>query len=163
MAKIVKIPDTDNVLRYAKKKHLIWQLDSSDNQEKIIGCFPDLFKLRDDPEFNKKNGGPEKALSVNWLEFFQCSAEKNIQKAVDDFCSARTIKKHDAFAKLNVGAFKMMCNRHSAKVRIIHDAKRSSVKSHSSITQLPQDNALLLDDLCEMAFKALMPAGRFIK
>jgi hypothetical protein len=153
MAKTTNIPDSDNVLRYAKNKHL-----KRDNNKQIYGCFHDLFKLRDDDDFIKIHGKSEKNLSVNWLEFFNGNNEQRLQKAIQDICSKRTVKKNDRFTKLNVGEFKNTCEEYSAKVRIIHDAKltKSKVKSHSSITQLPQDNLLLLDDLCTLAFKSLI-------
>ncbi len=163
MAKIENIPDADNVLRYAKKTHLAWDLSSEENPV-ITGCFPDLFKLRDNPEFNMKHSGPEKYLSVNWLEYFSGTEAEILQKTVADFCSVRAIKKFDAFAKLNVGEFKKTCLSRAAKVRIIHDAKESSpIKSHSRITQLPQNNAQLLSDLCELAIQSIIPASEFIK
>lgn len=163
MAKIKNISDSDNILRYARKKHLDWELDSKGNPVAIRRCFPDLFKLRDDSAFIRNHGRAESNLSVNWIEFFAGDAEGQLRQTVDDFCSARTIKKHDAFAKLNTGEFKKVCLSHSAKVRVIHDAKKSAVKSHSSITRLPQDNPLLFDDLCEMAFKSLLQAAMFIR
>lgn len=163
MAKITNIPDTDNVLRYAKKTHLAWELDLNGNPVKVTGCFPDLFKLRDNPDFNKNHGGPEKYLSINWVEFFEGDEECRLQQTVNDFRSSRKIKKSDAFAKLNAGEFKSVCMARAAKVRIIHDAKESlRNKSHGRITQLPQDDALLFDDLCEMALNALIPVSRFI-
>ena len=160
MAKITNIPDTDNVLRYAKKTHLAWKPDDK-GIPVVVGCFPALFELRDNPEFNKQNNGPEKSLSVNWIEFFTGDEWQQLRQTVEDFSSARTINRPDAFAKLSVREFKKVCRVHSAKVRIIHDAEKSKIKSHSSINQLPQDNALLFDDLCEMAFNSLIPAAKF--
>lgn len=162
MAKIANIPATDNILRYARKRHLFWNLDSNGNPEKITGCSPDLFRLRDNPEFNKNNLGPETYLSVNWIEFFSGDEAEQVRQTVIDFCSVRTIGKNDAFVKLNVDAFKNVCRPHKAKVRILHEPTKN-IKSHGSIRRLPQDNALLLDDLCEMAFKALIPAGSYIR
>jgi hypothetical protein len=154
MAKTVNIPDTDNIIRYAKKKHLSWKFDCKGNPVKIIGCFPDLFKLRNDPQFNKKNSGPEKYLSVNWIEFFPGDEAKQLRQAIDDFYSVRTVGKNDTFVKLIVNDVKKVCRSHKAEVRILHEPTRH-IKSHGSIRRLPQDNDLLLDDLCEMAFKTL--------
>ncbi|MFH1158737.1 MAG: hypothetical protein V1721_07665 [Pseudomonadota bacterium] len=160
MAKVTNIPEADHVLRHAKKKHLEWGLDS-EGKKAILGCFPDVFKLRDDTEFIRQHGKPEVSLSVNWIEFFSGDEEKQLQQAVKDFCSIRPIKQCGAFAKLNVGKLKKVCQEHSAKVRVIHDAERSAIKSHSSITQLPQNNAMLFIDLCELAFDSLIPATKF--
>jgi hypothetical protein len=163
MAKISNIPDSDNVLRFAKKKHLIWELDAEGKPVEIKGCYHDLFKLRNDEEFIKKHGGPEKSLSVNWLEFFKGDDAYNFKQAVADFLgSSRELKKTEAFAKLNVGEIKSICTSHSAKVRIIHDADNSTIKSHGSVNQLPQDNSFLFDDLCELAMKAIFPAKKII-
>ena len=139
MAKISKITDADNVLRYARKRHLLW----NEETKTIIGCDHELFKLR----YGEKN------LSVNWVEFFDGKPEEQIKKCIADFAIGFSIKKRDMFAKLNVGKFKGICLSHNAKVRIIHDSK---TKSHTSITQLPQDNDLLFDDLCNLAFKNVL-------
>lgn len=158
MAKISNIPDTDSILRFAKKRHLSWELDEAGNPIEIKSCYHDLFKLRTDEEFIKKHGAPEKALSVNWVDFFTGDHEQRIAKAIADFLgTARTVNKKEAFAKLNVGEVKKICENHSAKIRIVHDAKTTStIKSHSSITQLPQENSLLFDELCEIALKGII-------
>ena len=148
MSKVSNIPDAHNILRHAKKKHLGWELDSNGKPLSIKTCYPDLFKLRQ----------LEKALSVNWIEFFDGTEQERIEKTIKDFSSSYEVKKYDAFAKFNVGEFKKICIEHSAKVRVIHEATKS-IKSHSSITQLPQDNALLLDDLCKVAYGALVRSG----
>ncbi len=150
MAKTTNIPDTDNVLRYARKKHLFWDLDSQGKPVSILGCSPELFKLTD----KDKNSG----LSVNWVEFFEGNNEHRLKQTIQDFCSNYNVEKHYRFTQLNVGEFKKTCEEHSAKTRIIHDAEltKSKIKSHSSITQLPQNNDLLFDDLCTLAFKSFI-------
>ncbi|MSP43865.1 MAG: hypothetical protein EXR08_10985 [Alphaproteobacteria bacterium] len=148
-------------MRHAKNTHLFKKPDGCGNPE-IVGCVHDLVKLRDEAEFNKKHGGPEKYLSVNWLEFFEGKEEERLHQFAEDFGSARKIKKSDTFVKLNVGTFKAICQMRSAKVRIIHDPGGSTIKSHGSIRQLPQDDDLLFDDLCELAFTGLLSASSFI-
>lgn len=162
MAKVSNIPEADHILRHARQRHLKWELDSKGKPVAILRCFPDLFKLRNSPEFIRKHGEPEQALSVNWIEFFDGDSKDQLQQTVKDFRSVIKIKKSEAFAKLNVGEFKGVCKKHSAKVRIIPDAKKSTIKSHSSITQLPQDNAMLFNDLCNLAFDSLIPAKKFL-
>lgn len=162
MAKIKNIPAENNVLRYARRKYLAWKMDENGDGARIVGCFPDVFKLRDNAEFNKKNSGPEKYLSVNWIEFFPGDEEEQLGQTVGDFCSVWSVGKNDAFVKLSVDEFKKVSRSHKAEVRILHEPTKY-IKSHGSIRRLPEDNALLLDDLCVMASKALIPATRFKK
>lgn len=152
MAKVTNIPDCDNVLRHVRRKHLFWELDSHGNPLSIVGCSPEIFKLREKDEGD---------LSVNWIEFFEGNYEQRLKKTIKDFCSNYSVKVSDRFTQFNVMEFKDICNEYSIKVRIIHDAelKKSKARSHSSITNLPQDNLLFFDDLCKLAFKLLIPTN----
>ncbi len=151
MTKQTTIPDSGHVLRCVKNKHLI-----RDHRNTVIGCYPDLFKLRTDADFIARTGSKEQSLSVNWVEHFKGSEEQQIAETINDFMSART-GKPPRFTKLNVGAFKNVCKSYSAQVRVVHDAdKKAKIKSHSSIRKLPQDNDILFNDLCDLAYDSLL-------
>jgi hypothetical protein len=151
MTKQTNIPDSNHVLRCVKNKHLI-----KDHSNAVIGCYPDVFKLRTDADFIARTGNQEQSLSVNWVEHFKGNEEQKIAATIKDFMSART-GKPPKFTKLNVGVFKGVCKSYSAQVRIVHDAdKKSKIKSHSSIRKLPQDNYILFNDLCDLAYDSLL-------
>lgn len=168
MAKVTNIPDTDHVLRWAQpKKHLLWNAET----KKFDGCDHALFKLRSDDKFVAKYGGIEKSLSVNHVEHFKGTDKERLKQTVEDYrdglkslTPSVTLSKNAPFSKLNVSELKEMCGKHGAKIRVVHDAKPTArIKSHGSITQLPQDNNLLLDDLCKLAFQNLMSAEEALK
>lgn len=164
MAKVTNIPESDHVLRWAQpKKHLL-----RDHDGKVIGCDHALFKLRDDNKFIAKYGKPEKNLSVNYVEHFEGQPSDQLKSAVNDYCNgcgaSQTTLKKSYFSKLNVGELKSQCSAQDTKIRVIHDAtKNSKIKSHGSINQMPQDNTLLFDDLCKLAFKNLHEAKPYLQ
>lgn len=163
MTKIISIPDSNHVLRWARpNKHLV-----RNHNNVVVACDHSLFMLRSDDAFIAKHGKPEKSLSVNWVEYFEGSDKEKLQKTVADYQKGLVsgkLSKNDCFSQLNVGALKEICHTHKAKPRIVHDAKpKSKIKSHGSITQLPQDNSRLLEDLCVLAFETLNSAEKFIK
>jgi hypothetical protein len=149
------IPDSDNVLRWAKNAHLVKNHDG-----KVIGCYHVLFTLRTDQEFIDRKGKKEDFLSVNWLEYFTGTQDEQLNAAVSEFKSKRGNKlpKNSYFTQLNVGELKELCLKHSAKVRVVHESTKDS---HSAIRQLPQDKTMLFDDLCTAASKSLIPATKF--
>lgn len=167
MAKIINIPDSDHVLRWARpKEHLLREHGT----KKIIGCDHALFKLRTDDKFVAKHGGAEKSLSINHVEHFKGTAEEALKSTVLDYKNGLAslsptvdLPKKSVFAKLNVGDLKSLSSNYGAKIRVVHDASpKACIKSHGSINQLPQDNTLLFEDLCKLAFKNLMEAEPYL-
>lgn len=165
MAEFKNIPDSDHVLRFARpKEHLLRDHDT----KQVIGCDHSLFELQTNAKFVEKFGGPEKSLSVNYVEYFKGAEQERLEQTVLDFCNgsgaSRNTLKKSYFSKLNVGGLKNICHKHGAKIRVIHDATPNArIKSHGSINQLPQDNNFLFEDLCKFAFKNLMTAEGFLK
>lgn len=161
MAELIKIPDDHEVLRHAKKKHLMWDLDEQGKPIKISGCFPDLFKLRTDEEYIKLRGRPEPYISVNWIDYFNGNEDEKLTQTIEDFKAGYKVGKYDAYTKMNVADLKNICFAHAAAIRVVHDKEqKSKSKSHSSIYQLPQDNDLLFDDLCSFAYDHLIPSQK---
>jgi hypothetical protein len=165
MAEFKNIPDSDHVLRWARpKKHLQWDPEI----QQFVGCDHSLFKCRTDAEFVERYGGPEKSLSVNYVEHFKGAEQERLKQTVLDYsngsgASRNTLRK-SYFSKLNVGGLKNICHKHGAKIRVIHDATPNSrIKSHGSINQLSQDNHFLFEDLCKFAFQNLIAAERFLQ
>jgi len=149
MGKVTDIPNEDNILRWIKNKHLERSVDGKE----VIGLFHGAFRLREGESY----------LSVNWIEFFDRNEKQKLSKTVDDFRNGlnnRRLSPKSLFAKLNVETFKKTCLQHAAKVRILHEPDK--IKSHTAIRQLPQDNALLFDDICNLAFDFLIPAENFL-
>jgi hypothetical protein len=152
-AKISNIPDSDDVLRWIKKRLIL-----RGHNEEFLGIDHEVFKLRSDPVFLEKHKGvPEKSLSINWINYFQGAEIQRIKSVIEDYTGgleSKKISNNAYFSKINVGKLKSICLKHNAKVRVIHHQTKN-IKSHGEITQLPQDNSLLFDDLCELAKKSV--------
>ncbi len=150
------IPDTDNVLRWARNSHLVRNHDGI-----VVGCHHALFALRTNQEFIARKGKKEDFLSVNWMEYFNGTEDEQVNAVVIEFKSKRagTLPSNSYFTKLHVAEFKKICLKHSAKVRIVHESTKDS---HSAVRQLPQDKIMLFDDLCTLASKNLISANKFV-
>ena len=148
MKKQSNIPDSDNVLRWARASHLM-----RDNDGNIIGCFPELFKLR--PQ-------DKGSVSVNWPEYYvgedsQLQIKKSISDFRKNFLKGKKIPTQSAFTKLYVKELKKISKANSVSIRVVTEYSDSN-KSHAGIRQLPQNNNFFFDDLCELAFNSHISA-----
>ena len=113
----------------------------------IGGFLPEAFELRDG----------EKGLSVNWLEYFKGTHQKNVEASMQKFRDTIDVKKSSAFGVGNVKKIQGVCAEHGAdKVRVLLDELDDN-KSHSIIIRLPQDNLALLESLAVDAFVDYVP------
>ena len=135
MAKKINIPDNNNILRHIKPSYL-----KRDHHGIVIGVFPDFFRLRE----------KEKAISVNWIEFFNGGINEQVKQAIADFKKGYNLKKSSYFAKINVGDLKRICFSYKNKIKVIHKPTKE-IKSHSSVSQLSQDKEMLLYDISKLA------------
>lgn len=130
------IPDSDHVMRHVSRNRL-----RRDGEGNVIGFLPQAFALRDG----------EKALSVNWIEYFQGSWDVKIEQSVHLFRQIREIKNSCAFAVGNVDKIKITAQQNSVSIRIAF-APTSSIPNHVEIHRIPQDEISLLNALAEDAF-----------
>lgn len=132
------LPDDDHVMRHVPYKKLLKDEDGTP----IGGFLPQAFELRED----------ENGLSVNWLEYFECTHQDNIEASVQKFRDTRSIGKTSAFGISSVGRIQDVCADHNEdKVRVLLDEIEEN-KSHSIIIRLPRDNMDLFESLAVSSF-----------
>jgi len=137
------LPAENHIIR-----HIPWKLLIKDDQENIIGIFPQAFELRE-----KDNG----CLSVNWLEFFAANEEANITLALASVKSARDVPTKSAFAIGLVQKVKGICQKSNTSVRIVF-APNTNNPSHSQIRHFPATDLSVLDELSQEGFPKLVQA-----
>ncbi len=138
----------DHVSRHVPYKKLL-----RDDEDNPVGILPQAFEMRE--------GINEKALSVNWLEYFGKNHLDNIIKTIKSFRLSRNNKigRFGAFAIGNVGILEHTCAeyRHT-KVRVVYN-KRKPVKnneSHASIIRLPINDPVIMQALASDVFTELV-------
>lgn len=127
-----KIPDQDHIARYCSPIHA--------PGGKIQAT---AFMLRQS----------DTSLSVNWLEYFQCSSRHRAIAELRKVYSAKklTIKVDGRIAVLNVGEVRMQVLTESPDRRILevlHDPKEND-PSHSGIYNLRYDDELIAELILE--------------
>jgi hypothetical protein len=154
MATFKNIPDEGHFIRRALPgNHLL-----KDHDGNVIGFDQTLFRYRSDEKFVAQHGKAETSLSINWIESFDGNADEQLSQTLEDYCQSMLMHKPPIklgnchFTKLQVSKFKATCTNYKAKPRVVHDGRPT--KSHGGITQLPQDDALLLEDLALQAFQS---------
>lgn len=140
------LPPEDHVARHIKPRLI--KLDEDTNEP--IGVFPEAFQLRDG----------ERDLSVNWLEYFPGDRAEQLRQVVDH--SELTLKARDGFGVLRVGELSEVCERHGAKVRVIHERTEKN-PAHAAVHLYPRDNRELEAVLANVAGQDLMLVGAIPK
>jgi hypothetical protein len=138
-----------HISRYVPYKKLL--RDENDNP---VGILPQAFKMREEKK--------EKALSVNWLEFFGNNHTNNIVNVIKNFRISRDSKvgKYSAFGIANVGQLQETCKKHGhTKVRVLFDKKQNSSnnQSHATIIRLPINELAVMQSLASVVFTELVP------
>lgn len=128
------IPDSDNIARFCKP---------TTAPNGVIAAT--AFMLRE----NDKGG-----LSVNWLEFLNCSGRdheiKEIQKIYSETLS---VSRNARIAVLNVGEIRDIVRTEtpdSRNIEVLHDPIPDGDQSHSEIHNLKQDNLLIAELILEV-------------
>ena len=125
------IPDNDHIARLCLPKHV--------DDEQIQAT---AFQLRPN----------EDILSVNWLEFLNCSSrESQIDEIRKTYMSKLDVKPSAKIAVLNVGEVRKKVLTESSDDRnleVLHDPLRND-PSHSGIYNLKQDDELIAELILE--------------
>ncbi len=135
------IDDSHHVARHVKSR-LVERKDG-----KIVGCFPQAFRLREANESPTKR--PEEYLSVSWLEFFTGARLDQVREVVRELRRKRTVKDVDVITLGNVQKIKIVGSMRSMKLRVLHEQESSS---YSAIRGLKREDAEVLTLLAAEAF-----------
>jgi hypothetical protein len=141
------LPDADSVVRHINPRLLIREND------RVIGCFPQAFELRENEEY----------LSASWLEYFPGSAEERMTAVVAAVAKARTVKGSHGFATGNVRAVKDACGSFGIKIRIIHEPSDDNPNpAYTAIRRYRSDDLQLLELLATDAWSRIVEAKEYL-
>jgi len=140
------LPPEHHIARHIKPR--LVQRDEETNEP--IGIFPEAFQLRD----------AERDLSVNWLEHFRGDRTEQLRQVIAH--SELKLKARDGFGVLQVGVVSEICERHGAKVRIIHDPTPKN-PAHAGVHRYPRGNFALEAALANLAGQELTMVGNVMK
>jgi hypothetical protein len=93
---------------------------------------------------------------VNWLEHFSGDRLARMKAVVDH--SELELRPRDGFGVLQVGVLSEVCDRHGAKVRVIHDPKPKN-PAHAGVHRYPRDHGALEAELANVASQELWLVG----
>lgn len=128
-----KIPETDHIARFCRPSHV--------NEGKIQAT---AFWLRDE----------EESLSVNWLEFLNCSSRNSeIDELRKNYSKTLTVGASAMIAVLNVGEIRLIVREESQDNRnleVLHDPIKNGDQSHSEVCNLKPDDQLIAELILEV-------------
>ncbi len=131
------IPDADHIVRYVPWNLLV----KDDDDEAIIGVFPQAFNLRASEEY----------LSVTWVEHFSAQTIcDRLTEAIKAFRKTMNTGAKSRFLMGNVGVVHRVCRHQNARVRILHEPDENP--GHVAIRQYPKDDFALMSQLATYAF-----------
>lgn len=138
-------------------RHVPYRRLHRDDDDNPVGILPQAFEMR-----IKIN---EKALSVNWLEYFGDNHTNNIVKMIKSFrlyklSRNNKVGKLSAFGIGNVGMLEDTCAGHGhTKVRVLYDEKKvlENNESHARIIRLPINDQMIMQSLASDVFTELVP------
>jgi len=145
------LDEEHHVSRHVPYKKLI-----RDESDEPVGVLPQAFEMR------QKLG--EKALSVNWLEYFDSHHDDNIVRMVKSFRKSREDKGqkvgvNSAFGIGNVGELIEKCKglkAKKAKVLFNDKRKKGESESHATIIRLPINDEAIMHSLASEVFTELV-------
>lgn len=134
-------------------RHVPYKKLLRDKDDNPVGILPQAFEMRD---------RDDKALSVNWLEFFGGTHASNIVDMIQNFRLSRngSIGKLSVFAIGKVGELEDTCDKLGhTKVRVLCDGKKKSKNndSHSRIIRLPINDVAIMQSLATDVFIERVP------
>ena len=146
------LDDDQSASRHAPYKKVL--RDNDDDTP--IGLMPQAFEMREWVN--------EKALSVNWLEYYKKDREGNIIAMIKDFREARIalgkkVGLKSVFGIGNVGKLMSVCaNLQHTKVKVLFEDKKSKVhnKSHATIIRLPMNDDLIMQAFAGEVFTEIV-------
>lgn len=128
-----KIPDSDNIARFCRSMQVI--------EGEIQAT---AFMLRQ---------GVDEYLSVNWLEFLQCSdRESEIREIQKIYSETFSVSQSARIAILNVGEMSNIVRTESPDNRnidVLHEPILGGDQSHSGVYNLKQDNEFIAELILE--------------
>lgn len=134
------LPDQDHVVR-----HISWNKLQKDENDKVLGILPHAFALREN----------EDALSVNWIEHFDCSHNERIVKTIQELRKTINVRPKSAFGVSTVQAIKQTCRNTPKAIKIVYWPNDNNV-THSLVKHIPKEDISLLDALSKDAFNTLV-------
>lgn len=146
------LDDDQNTSRHVPYKKVL-----RDNEDDTpIGLTPQAFEMRE--------WLGEKALSMNWLEYFGKDHETNIVEMINDFRESRRAQEkkvglNSIFGIGNVGKLQSVCaNLQHSKVKVLFEENKRKVhnKSHSTIIRLPMNDDLVMQALAAEVFTEII-------
>jgi len=128
------IPDSDNIARFCKP---------TTAPNGVITAM--AFMLRENDE-----GG----LSVNWLEFLNCSnRDQEIREIQKIYSESLSVSKNARIAILNVGEIRYIVRSEThdhRNIELLHEPIPDGDQSHSEIHNLEQDNEFIAELILEV-------------
>ena len=132
------LPPEDHIARYIRRRLIQFDNDTKDP----VGIFPQAFQLRP----------LERDLSVSWMEYFEGNRKAQMKAVVEH--SELELRPRDGFGVLGVAAMDAICQKHGAKVRIIHE-KTGKNPAHAGVHLYPRDNVAMEAELANAAARDL--------
>ena len=141
------LPDADTVVRHINSQLLVREND------KVIGCFPQAFELRQNEEY----------LSASWLEYFPGTETERMTALVAAVAKARKVKASHGFATGNIFAVKEACSFFGLKNRVIHEPSFDNPNpAYTAIRRYRSDDLQLLELLATDAWSGVVEAKDYL-
>ena len=116
------IPDSEHVLRHAKPR-----LVRRDDDNKVVGVYPEAFKHRDDEEY----------LSATWIEHFDSDYEVGFIMAAEAIRrQLPNIKPKAGLVASRAGDIREVPKRFGLKVRVLHEPDPPRNSGYCAIRRL---------------------------
>lgn len=139
------LPDDNHVVR-----HISSNLLERDADDRVVGCFPQAFELRQSETY----------LSASWLEFFDGSKDERLKSTAAAFAKMRAVRPRHGLATGNVGTVREACADFGQRVRILHEPNENP--AHSAVRNYKSDDLELLELLAAEAWSDVVEAVSYI-
>lgn len=131
------IPDEHEIVRHVPYQRIIF-----DEQENIVGIFPQAYALRED----------ETQLSVDWLDYYEGTKDEKLKAALQGLQASKSIGKKSALASGNVLTIKTVAKEASSLSLRISYAPSEANKAHSLVHNINNNELQLLQALADQGF-----------
>lgn len=131
------IPDEHEIVRHVPYQKIIF-----DEQENIVGIFPQAYALR-------KN---EAQLSVDWLDYYEGTKDEKLKAVLQGMQASKNIGKKSALTLGNVLTIKTVAQQASSLSLRISYAPSKTNKAHSLVHNINSDELQLLEALANEGF-----------
>ena len=131
------IPDEHEIVRHVPYQRIIF-----DEQENIVGIFPQAYALRRD----------EPQLSVIWLDYYEGTRDEKLKAALQGLQASKNIGKKSALTLGKVLTIKTVAQEASNLTLRITYAPSEANKAHSLVNNINNDELQLLETLAREGF-----------